>query len=320
MKSLETMENEIRLQVLEIPKIKKLTRINNFKKSMIVGSGDSYAAGLMISYLTNFNSICIDPADLIINPSISKDKFVYIISISGKTQENILVAQKIKKYCKRTIAITSNMKSQLAENCDQVICLNYRQLRSPTSGTLSFIIAMITCISLLQGSYDLTNIKEIYQKSKRKAKDLVSKTAIRSHQNKSIFFLGNSILYPLAIYGSLKINEVLGWKSFAYSLENFCHAPLFEVRENDSIVILSSKRQSLHEKGKKLERLLKKKKIEILMIEIPDYDDIKMLLMTTFIVQLFVLGLAKKIGLQNCHFLEDTEMLKISSEIIYNNS
>jgi len=322
MKSLEIMKKEISLQVSEISKIKKLPKINNFNKCIIVGSGDSYVAGLIFSYLTNFDSVCIDPADLIINPSISKDKIVYIISISGKTKQNILVAQKIKKYCKQTIAITSNPDSQLARNCDRVINLNYKNLDTPTSGTLSFIISMVTCVYLLQGSYSISNIKKIYEKSKRKAKVLVSKTkcSSTSHENNSIIFLGNSILYPIAMYGSLKVNEVLGWKSFAYSLENFCHAPLFQITENDSVIILSSKRHSLYEKEKKLVRSLKKRMIETFMIEIPDYKDIKILLMATFIVQLFIIGLAKKLGLENCNFLENTEMLKISSELIYDTS
>ena len=60
MKSLEIMEKEISLQVSEISKIKKPPKINNFNKCIIVGSGDSYVAGLIFSYLTNFDSLCID--------------------------------------------------------------------------------------------------------------------------------------------------------------------------------------------------------------------------------------------------------------------
>ena len=320
MNSLEAMEREIYRQILEIPKIKRFDQIVKDRNCIFTGSGDSYVVGLICSYLTNFNTICIDPADMVINPSISKGKTVFIISISGKTQENILVAQKIKKYSNKIVAITNNPNSQLAKNCDTVIHLDYKSFPVTTAGTLSFVISMLTCVNILGKSLEIDNLSSIYEKTWKKAENLVARTEkiFTSPSCRSIIFLGNSILFPIALYGSLKINEVFGWKSFAYSLENFCHSPLFETTEDDLIFVFSSKRHSLHNKIKKLNTLLQKRKITTLMMEIPDYNDIQILLFSTFLIQLYVAKLAKKLKFQNCYFLENKELLKISSQLIYN--
>ena len=320
MNPLEVMEKEIYRQILEIPKIKRFNQIVNHQNCIFTGSGDSYVVGLICSYITNFNAICIDPADMVINPSISKGKTVFIISISGKTQENILVAQKIKKYSDKIVAITNNPNSQLAKNCDTILYLDYKTVPISTAGTLSFTISLLTCLNILGKSLMIDNLSTIYEKTRKKAENLVFKTEnlFSSSKCKSVIFLGNSILFPIAIYGSLKINEVFGWKSFAYSLENFCHSPLFEITEDDLILIFSSKRHSLHNKVKKLSRLLQKRKITTVVMEIPDYNDIQILLFSTFLIQSYVAKLANKLQFQNCYFLENKDLLKISSQLIYN--
>lgn len=319
MNSIEAMESEINRQILEIPNIKRFTRIETVHNCIFIGSGDSYVVGLICSYLTNFNAICIDPADMLINPSISSGKTVFIISISGKTRENILVARKIKKYSDKIIAVTNNPTSQLAKNCDDVVYLDYKNTGITSAGTLSFVISMLTCANILGKYVKVDNLSSIYEKSRKKAKVLVSKTEnlLRSSRRGTIIFLGNSVLFPISIYGSLKINEVFGWKSFAYSLENFCHAPLFEITEHDLILVFSSPKHSINYKVKKLIRLLKKRKIKAFVMEIPDYSDIQLLLFSTLLIQFYVVRLAKALKNQECYFLENRELLDLSSQLIY---
>ena len=60
-----------------------------------------------------------------------------------------------------------------------------------------------------------------------------------SDKSLSILFLADGLLYPVAHYGSLKMNEVLGIRSFHYSLQEYCHAPLFGLKKNDTVIILN---------------------------------------------------------------------------------
>jgi hypothetical protein len=115
----------------------------------------------------------------------------------------------------------------------------------------------------------------------------------------------------------LKINEVLGLKSSAFSVEYFCHSPLFSLTHKDILLIFSSKNQHINEKANKLNYLLNKQKFYSFLIEIPFKSNLEILFFSSFFVQLFVYGLAKEKKLKNCYFLENKELLKISSDLIY---
>jgi glutamine---fructose-6-phosphate transaminase (isomerizing) len=318
MNSIELMKKEIEDQVDKL-KISILEKNKNSSEYLFVGSGDSFVSGLIASYESNFNCLCIDPVELIINPILSKNKIVCFISISGKTKENILAAKKVKKYCKETIAITANSTSDLAKNCMRVINLDYQKPPLATAGTLGFMLTTMTALALATKSKAVNNTKIIYEKAEQFANDTIDKIKKYSSLNKdrSFFFLGNSTLFPISSYGSLKINEVLGLKSYACSVEYFCHSPLFSLTHKDIVIIFSSKKQHINKKANKLNSLLNKQKFYSFLIEIPFNTNIEIIYFSSFFVQLFVYGLAKEKKLKNCYFLENKELLKISSDLIY---
>ncbi|MGH9981247.1 MAG: SIS domain-containing protein [Nitrososphaeraceae archaeon] len=325
MNSIELMKKEIEHQVEEIEyqveklKISTLEKNKNPSEFLFVGSGDSFVSGLIASYESNFNCLCIDPLEIIINPTLSKNKIVCFISISGKTKENILAAKKIKKYCKETIAVTANPTSSLAKICMRVIKLDYQKPSLATAGTLGFILTTMVALALVKKSKTVNNTKIIYDKAEQFANYIIDKIKKYSLLNKdqSFFFLGNSTLFPISYYGSLKINEVLGLKSSAFSFEYFCHSPLFSLTHTDILIIFSSKNQHINKKAYKLNYLLNKHKFYSFLIEIPFNSNIEILFFSVFFVQLFVYGLAKEKKLKNCYFLENKELLKISSDLIY---
>ena len=210
MNSIELMKKEIEHQVERL-KISKIEKNKNPSEYLFVGSGDSFVSGLIASYESNFNCLCIDPVEIIINPTLSKNKIVCFISISGKTKENILAAKKVKKYCKETIAITANPTSELAKNCMRVINIGYQKPSLATAGTLGFILTTMTALSLVKKkSKTVNNTKVIYDKAEQFVNDIIDKIKKYSSLNKdqTFFFLGTSTLFPICCYGSLKINEV----------------------------------------------------------------------------------------------------------------
>lgn len=318
MNSIELMKKEIEQQVGKL----KITDFEKNKKSseyLFVGSGDSFVSGLIASYESNFNCLCIDPTEIICNPTLSKNKRVCFISISGKTKENILAAKKVKQYCKETIAITANPTSDLAKNCMKVINLDYQKPPLATAGTLGFILTTMTALALVKKSKLVINTKKIYEKAEEFSHDIIDK--IKKYfsftKDNSIFFLGTSTLFPISCYGSLKINEVLGLKSSAFSVEYFCHSPLFSLTHKDILLIFSSKNQHMNKKANKLNYLLNKQKFYSFLIEIPFNTNVEILFFSSFFVQLLVYGLAKEKKLKNCYFLENKELLEISSDLIY---
>lgn len=319
MNSIELMKKEIEQQFKEL-KINQYKKNKNSYDYLFVGSGDSFVSGLIASYESNFSCLCIDPAEIIINPLLCNNKRVCFISISGKTKENILAAKKARRYCKETIAITANPTSDLAKNCMKVINLEYQKPpQVTTAGTLGFILTTMTALSLINKTKKVIKTKVIYQKAEELSNSIIDKIKkyFSLDKDQSFFFLGNSTLFPISCYGSLKLNEVFGLKSFAFSLEHFCHSPLFSISDKDILIIFSSKNNHINNKAKKLNYLLNTKKFNSFFIEIPFNSNIEILLMSAFFIQLFVYGLAREKKIKKCYFLENRELLKMSSELIY---
>jgi fructoselysine-6-P-deglycase FrlB-like protein len=202
----------------------------------------------------------------------------------------------------------------------RVINIGYQKPSLVTAGTLGFILTTMTALSLVKKkSKTVNNTKVIYDKAEQFVNDILDKMKKYSslNKNQTIFFLGSSTLFPICCYGSLKINEVLGLKSSAFSVEYFCHSPLFSLTHKDILLIFSSKNQHINEKANKLNYLLNKQKFYSFLIEIPFKSNLEILFFSSFFVQLFVYGLAKEKKIKNCYFLENKELLKISSDLIY---
>ena len=301
---------------------------NPASNCLFVGSGDSYIAGLAAQYFSGSHSICCYPIDIIRNPSLIKGRKLYIVSISGNTHANILAAKIAKKHGASIVtALTARSSSRLAESCDQTIELRYRNTGIVTAGTISFTTSMIKCISLSTQLRILsTDLKKLYKDAEKQAEQVMSKVdhkkssnfAIGSsnsnsdNNNRTFFLLGDGQLYAIARYGTLKFNEVFGAKALAYPAEEFCHSPLFSIKEVDQAIVLGDGDGS----NGKLSKRLNEEGFPSFYVEFKN-TGIELLLQATFFVQLFVLKLAQKYSLTNCHFLMDKKLLKMSSDFIY---
>jgi glucosamine 6-phosphate synthetase-like amidotransferase/phosphosugar isomerase protein len=125
------------------------------------------------------------------------------------------------------------------------------------------------------------------------------------------FILGSGVLFPIAIYGALKINEVMGAKALAYPTEEFCHSPIFSMSRKDAIVILGSGGDS------PLSRRLEREGYSSILVQNRSNGMLQKLLYSTFFVQLLALKLAQKRNLKECYFLRNKPLLGISSDFIY---
>lgn len=328
MNSVDAMDIEIRYQVENLSKL-NLPKQTNLDDCMIVGSGDSYVAALIAQYASNHKVICCNPMDIVLNPEIAKDRRLYIVSVSGNTKANILAATVAKEQKVHTTAITANPESKLAKICDEIIEFQYKNTGIPTSGTISFTSSMLSCLSLVSEVNYLGNLETIYRETRNEVGSLIDDDEDYNtlEDLSSYIFLGDGILFPVAIYGALKINEVLGSKSFAYPLEEFYHSPIFSIKRDDKIMILGNKecdiitnsRKSLYDKLEELDfsscyytNCSSNRGNKLSLTE--------MLLKSILFVQLYVVKQAVIRGVKDCYFLQNKDMLKLSSFFIYDMS
>ena len=327
------MQAEIEYQVQDLCRLDLLLSSSpasdNNNNCLFIGSGDSYIAGLAAQYFSNSHAICCSPIDIIKNPLLVKSRNLFIISISGNTQANILAAKIAKKHGASTItALTARSSSRLAKSCDQIIELRYRNTGIITSGTISFTASMIKCISLSTQLHMPSDLRKLYNHAEKQAEQVMGKVYHKSSSNNnniaigssysnssnssSYFLLGDGLLYAITKYGTLKFNEVFGAKALAYPAEEFCHSPLFSIKEADQAIVLGDGDGN----NRKLSKRLNEEGFSSIYVEFKN-TGIELLLQATFFIQLFVLKLAQKYRLTTCHFLMNKKLLKMSSDFIY---
>ena len=313
MNAIEAMQAEIEYQVQDLHKLELSSPVSN---CLFVGSGDSYIAGLAAQYFSGSHAICCSPIDIIKNHLLVKRRNLFVVSISGNTQANILAAKIAKKYGVGTIsALTARSSSRLAKSCDQTIELKYKNTGITTAGTISFTASMIKCISLSTELQLPSNLRKMYNRAEKQAKQAIRKIDDKSNSSSSrtsYFILGNSQLHAIAMYGALKFNEVFGAKAMAYPTEEFCHSPLFSIKETDQAIVLGGD----DDDSSKLSKRLNEEGFSSVHVGFKR-TGIELLLQATFFIQLFVLKLAQKYSLTSCYFLRNEKLLRVSSDFIY---
>ena len=313
MNSIKAMELEIGYQVQELPKLIRPNKINP-ECCLFIGSGDSFVAGLVAQHASKRRTISCDPVEFLLNPCIAdKRRQMYIVSVSGRTSANILCAIVARKHKIRTTAITAKSESILAKHCNNYIKLSYKSTGSLTSGTISFTSSMLSCLSLLTDVTDLGNIDCIYQQANIQAENLLK---VHSINTSSFIFLGDGILFPIGMYGALKVNEIFGSKSYAYTIEEFCHSPIFSIKPGDNIIIFDNfgydkKNASL------LYSRLNHINYSTVYVDLSNLSQIEAVLKSIFLIQMLLLKIAKRDGLKECFFLRNKELLDLSSDLIY---
>ena len=310
------MKLEIESQLM-LPDNLESTRQVDLPRCIMTGSGDSYIVAAIASYLSKYKVTCCYPSTLILNPEILNDKELYIISVSGRTAHNIAAAKIAKKNHIRTTAITANPESELGMICDGLVRINYTMKRTLTCGTASFFLTMLTCLSLItEIKYGRKDLKFAFETSNNMVDDLLKEIP---NATSSILFLADGLLHLVSCYASLKLNEVLGIRSYPYSLEEFCHAPLFSIKKDDKIIILDGYENNFSQSKiiKNFAKKLKGLNYSLSSLDFPGPTYLDCLFQAIFSVQLLSLKLGQRNGLVDCYFVQNNDLLGISSSCIY---
>ncbi|MFZ8908609.1 MAG: SIS domain-containing protein [Nitrosopumilaceae archaeon] len=302
MHTIEAYENDIKLQPEFLKNFKKQKPIseNQQKNTIFTGSGDSLSSAMLAEVFSNFSVKSLDPLDLLKNKSLSKNRSVYFVSISGNTISNIKVA----KIAKKSVAITSKPKSRLAKASHQTILLQSPNADVFTAGSISFLESALTCISLVS-PIRIPKNNNFYQKAYSEAK--------KSKISKRIFVLGNMHTYPVAMYCAAKFYELLGYNAHYERIEQFSHMELFSAKKGDTVIIFEEK--NAH--NTQLVKNLKKVGLNTIIPNFDSKNKISQIIFYTFFSQLLPLFEAKKQHKKDCNFVLAKNLRKVSDNMIY---
>lgn len=302
MNTILAYERDINSQVGFLQKLtlqKPLTQKRQ-DKTVFCGTGDSLASAMLAESFSNFRVKALDPLDIIKNKKLVQGKFVYFVSVSGNTISNIRAA----KLANDSAAITKNRTSTLAKSCSQTIQLRYQDSDVLTSGSMGFLASMLTCVSLVF-DFRIKNAKNLFMEAQNQVRKI-------SLKNK-IYVIGNQHTYPLTMYASAKLYEVLGSDAHYERIEQFSHASLFSAKKGDTVIIFEKTNQH----NKQLAAHLKKLGLYVYNPSIRTNDEISQVIFYTFVSQLTALYDAKRKHLKDCHFITEKKFRNASSAMIY---
>ena len=302
MNSIEPLRLDFNTQISELGKIKNDSISDNL---IFVGSGDSYVAGLIAEYLTNYKYKCYSPSDLF-NSQLSKDRVYCFVSVTGKTKANISVAKRAAQAGCKTVAITFNENSKLAQVCDKTIHPRLKKAHTPTAGFGSFVANTVTCLQV-SGITVPKKFKIWYQNAVKISQNVLDSLVLPVDK---VFLLGNNTLYPIALYSSFQMAEFFGTVAIAHKLEEFCHSPIFGLKKSDNVWIFGQNEKRFRSGLERLSLLTS-------YIELYNSDALAQVFQSIFLVQNLMLLLAGRYGYKELEYLLKEDVLKVSSDIIY---
>jgi len=302
MSTIDAFDKEIKLQVRFVQEFVPQKQLSSETqgKTIFCGTGDSFVSAQLAEAFSDFRARALDPLDLLKNKRLTKNKNLFLISISGNTISNI----KLAKTSTNTTSISANPQSRLANACKKLILLKYPNSGIFTAGSISFLASALTCISLVS-KLKIRNVSRLYESAEIQSRKV--------KLNGKIFFLGNSHTFPVASFGAAKLYEVIGLNAHYERIEQFSHTGLFSAKRGDTVVILEEKNKY----NSKLASSLKKYGLHIVQLQ-PNTKNIQeMVLFFIFASEIISLYHAKKKNQKDCFFVTAKNLRKASSSMIY---
>ena len=234
------------------------------------------------------------------NKKLSKNKKLYLISISGNTVSNI----KLAKTLKNTTAVTANRQSRLSRACKKLILLQYPNSGIFTAGSISFLVSALTCISLVS-KLKVRNVFGLYKKAETQSR----KTRLEG----KVYLLGNLHTFPVAMFGAAKLYETTGLDAHYERIEQFSHTGLFSAKRGDTVIIFEEKNRY----NSKLASNLKKYGLHVVQFQPNAKNMQEAVLFFIFVSEIIALYHAKKKNQKDCFFVTAKKLRKASSSMIY---
>ena len=284
-------------------------RIPSHRQIMFTGSGDSWAAAMFASELDNKTALADDPAELLAKIQQAQHKRIVIISTSGRTRANVELAKRARTHRIKTIAVTSDPASLLAEMCDESMILDYNKASGLTSGTISFTASLLACAKLLR------RLPSDFEYGSALSNPEEWARSVHVPALGKCVLVGSGVDRAIAEYGACKIQEVLGSTAIGTYPEQVGHALLFSLnRSIDTIVCIDTIGST---KTRTLYKELLTAGYRVIRLFLGGQGSVKQSLVACFHLQYLALLNAERNGKKECAFLRDKHLLELSNKLIY---
>lgn len=231
--------------------------INGIDKIYIVACGSAYHVGVVGKYvIENMNRIPVEVTVAsefrYMNPLVDEKTLTVVISQSGETADTIAAMREAKRRGSRTFAIVNVVGSAIAREADDVLYTwAGPEISVATTKAYSTQLTAIYLLSLyiaqelgrMERAELAENIAALEALPAGIDKIISSKSDIQyiasQHYNaSSIFFLGRTFDYAVAMEGALKMKEISYIHSEAYAAGELKHGPIALIEEGTVVIAL----------------------------------------------------------------------------------
>jgi len=227
--------------------------------------------------------------------------FVIAISQSGEVNDVIEAVVSLKRKGARTLGITNNPNSSLAKRCHDVIDLSAGKEKSvPATKTFtSTLFHLQLLIALRTGKKLLSSLGRVPDLSRQALAELESMKRL-SHDLETRsrgFVLASESLRPIAVEGSLKLNECAYFMAEPFGWKEFFHGPIAMAGVDTPAIILEDPMSKTP--SQKLVKMLKKINVPAFPLRLTHkkIDDPELAAVPfTILLQLLALALAHAKG------------------------
>lgn len=240
--------------------------IRSLNKIFIVACGSAYHVGVVGKYV--IEQMLRIPVEVIVasefrycNPLVDEKTLVVLISQSGETADTIAAMREAKRLGARTFAIVNAVGSCIARESDDVLytwagpeiaVATTKAYSTQLTAIYLMSIYMAQELQILSSEAISRYIKALESLPDNIAKLLEDKGEIqyiasKYFSSKSVFFLGRTLDYAVALEGSLKLKEISYIHSEAYAAGELKHGTIALI-EKGTVVIALCTVKSLFEK------------------------------------------------------------------------
>lgn len=229
--------------------------LRDMKKIYIVACGSAYHVGVVGKYI--IEGMIRIPVEVSVasefrycDPIVDENTLVILISQSGETADTIAAMREAKRLGARTFAIVNAVGSSIAREADDVLYTwAGPEIAVATTKAYSTQLTAIYLLSLYMAEQLGLIEKEQMEKYIRVLQQLpdnvkkildnegeIQYIASRYYNSKSVFFLGRTLDYAVALEGSLKLKEISYIHSEAYAAGELKHGTIALI-ENGTVVV-----------------------------------------------------------------------------------
>lgn len=228
----------------------------DIKRVKILGCGSAYYAGIsganMIESLARLPSSAEPAAEFRYrNPLIESDTLYLVISQSGETFDTLAALREIKRKGGHVLGINNVVGSTIAREVDGGIYMHAGPEMSVAS-TKAYS-SMLTCfmllalqlgrvhdVSLQQGAEIIDALETLPQRISESLQqsDAIAVIAKKYCTVNSVFFIGRTDTYPVALEGAQKLKEISYIHAEAYPASELKHGPLALIDPHTPTVIV----------------------------------------------------------------------------------